>query len=155
MFVDHFVAIFSATISFAGLMLVVLQLRAATRQRESESLVTIYDINRQLISLGFSHPHLFKIMDDGADDGSCTERRYLQLWLNQFALIHLFLTRTVFDRELKESLERDLADFLTITAVRQHWQKHGAFYPDSFQKLVNGIMKKKEPRNAAPALSGR
>ena len=64
MTLDHFVSLFSAAISFAGLLLVVLQLRDSNRQKEAESLVELYDINRQLLSLGFSHPQLFTILED-------------------------------------------------------------------------------------------
>ena len=62
---DQYVAMFSAAVSFLGLLLVVLQLREGTEQRKLESQIHIYDINRKLISLGFSHPELFDVLKDG------------------------------------------------------------------------------------------
>lgn len=149
MTLDHFVALFSAAISFAGLWLVVLQLRDSNRQKESESLVELYDINRQLLSLGFSHPQLFEILEDTKNADPLWERRYLQMWLNQLSLSHAFLQRSVWQPELKESLERNLADFLTLRNMQRHWRHYGPFYPASFQKCVNDLLKKVEPPPAA------
>ena len=59
-----FVPLLSPTIAFAGFMLVILQLRRGTKQRELDSLVKLCDINRQLITLGFSQPELFSILAD-------------------------------------------------------------------------------------------
>jgi hypothetical protein len=143
MTLDHYVSIFSAAISFVGLLLVVLQLRDSARQRASQSLVEIYDMNRQLISLGFSHPELFAILADAKDPDPVLERRYLQLWLNQFSLVNSYLNQSVFKGELKESLVSDLTDFMTLNNMQHHWRKYGRFYPASFQALVDGIIKKK------------
>ena len=145
MALDHYVSLFSATISFAGLVLVVLQLRDGTKQRQSQSLVEIYDINRELLSLGFAHPQLFAVMVDAKNVDPMCERYYLQMWLNQFSLIHAYLKQSVFKGELKDSLIRDLSDFFTHENMQRHWRQHGEFYPESFQKLVNGIIKKNEP----------
>jgi len=149
MTLDHAVALFSAFISFAGLMLVAVQLHQATRQRESESLVKLTDINRELLTLGFSHPELFAILEDAADADPVSERRYLQLWLNQLSLIHLYLKRSVVDTELRQSLERSLADFMTLKNMRRQWQRDRATYPDSFQRLVDGIIEKGQPSQTA------
>jgi hypothetical protein len=154
MSIDQLVAIFSATVSFIGLLLVVLQLRAATRQRESESLVTIYDINRELLTLGFSHPRLFAILEDAKDADPVWETRYLQLWMNQLSLIHLYLKRAVFDKELQEFLENEIADFVTHTNVQKFWQHRGVAYPASFRRLVDEIIKKGKPPTAACHVSG-
>jgi hypothetical protein len=146
---DHFVSVFSAAISFAGLLLVAVQIRSATRQREAESLVKIYDINRELLSLGFSHPALFAILQDAPDSDPIWERRYLQLWLNQLSLIHLYLKRSFVDDELRRSLENCLADFMTFKNMRKQWQHDRDTYPDSFQNLVDGIIEKGEPPRTA------
>jgi hypothetical protein len=142
---DQIVSICSATIAFAGLLLVAIQMRGATRQREAESIVKLSDINRELLSLGFDHPALFKILEDAPNADSITERRYLQLWLNQLLVIHLYLKHSVVDNDLRQSLERSLADFMTLKNMRQHWQHDRTTYPDSFQKLVDGIIEKGEP----------
>jgi len=145
MSLDHFVALFSAAISFAGLMLVVLQLRASTKQREMESVVEILSVNRELVSLGFSHPQLFKILEDSKHADPVWEQYYLQLWLNQFALTHSYMTRAMLRRELRENLTRDVTDFMAMENMQRHWQKFGKLYSTTFQAYVNGIVKKVEP----------
>lgn len=152
---DHYVSLLSAVISFLGLLLVVLQLRDGNKHQEMASLVEIYDINRQLISLGFSHPQLFAILRDATNADPVWERRYLQLWLNQLSLIYSYLRRSVFEDELKEWLERDIADLMTMENMRRHWQRHGAFYPASFQEMINNSLKKGELPTTAPEKSGR
>jgi len=146
---DHAIALFSATISFVGLLLVVVQLRNNTRQREMESQFAVYDINRQLLSLGFSHPQLFGVLEDSTHVDPHFEQYYVQLWLNQFAQIHAYHQRAVIRGELKESFDRDLADFMSMNNSRKHWQRFGIFYPTSFQNYVNAIVKKVEPPTAA------
>jgi hypothetical protein len=146
---DHGVAIFSAAIAFAGLLLVAVQLHRATQQREAEALVKIYDVNRELLSLGFTHPQLFAILQDEENVDPIWQRRYLQLWLNHLSLLHLYLTHSVFAAELEDSESHALAEFMTLKNMRRHWQKNGEFYPVSFQKRVNAIIEKGEPLDAA------
>jgi hypothetical protein len=139
---DHYVAMISALIAFVGLLLVALQIRDGTRQRQSKSLVEIYDMNRQLISLGFDHPELFAVLADEKTD-PVLERRYLQLWFNQYSLVNAYLNQSLLKGELQESLVRDISDYMTLKNARHHWLEYGGFYPVSFQKLVNEL--KNEP----------
>jgi hypothetical protein len=140
MTIDQWVALFSASTSFAGLFLVVLQLRDTAKKGSLESLVQIYDVNRQLLSLGFSHPQLFNILVDATNVDPEWERRYLQLWLNQLSLIHSYLKHGEFDREFNDGLKREIADLMTLRNMQRHWKCHGEFYPPSFQALVNDIL---------------
>ena len=149
MSLDHWVSLFSTVIAFIGLLLVVKQLRDGTRQRETESLVELYDINRQLLSLGFSHPQLLDILNDAKDADPAWEQRYLQLWLNQLSLSYTYMQRSEIQAELRESMERNLVDFMTMDNMQRHWHRYGAFYPTSFQTCVNDILKKGEPPAAA------
>jgi hypothetical protein len=138
---DQLIAIFSACIGFFGLLLVVIQIRHSVRQRSLESLYQVYDINRELLSLGFSHPDLFKVLLDEGNVDPQWERRYLQLWLNQLSLIHTFLRHGGFDEEFQECLKREISDFMGLRNMRCHWETRGPFYPASFQKLVDGIIR--------------
>jgi hypothetical protein len=149
MSLDHYVPLFSSAISFSGLMLVLWQLRINNRQRESESLARIIDVNRQLITLGFSHPELFAILEDKKVTNPVWERQYLTLWLNQLSLVHSFLKNSALSAERQINLERDMFDFMAMSSVQNHWQTHGKFYPASFQTYVNNILKKIGPPEAA------
>ncbi len=146
---DHVISLASTIISLVGLFFVALQLHVGNRQRESDSLVKLYDINRELMALGFSHPVLFKILDDHDDVDPLWQTRYLQLWLNQLSLSFTYMQRTVAQPELKESIERNLVDFMTMKNMRRHWHEKGHFYPLSFQKHVNELLRKIEPPQPA------
>jgi hypothetical protein len=141
---DQGIGLFSAIISFTGLLLVVMQLRDTAKTQVSQSLVEIYDINRQLISLGFSHPHLFDVLA-GKPTDRVLERRYLQLWFNHFSLVDSYIRQSVLKGDLKESLVRDLTDFMHLKNARHHWDTYAAFYPESFQTLIGDILKENEP----------
>jgi hypothetical protein len=148
---DHYASLFSTVISFVGLLFVAIQIRDSTRQRESDSLVKIYDINRELLSLGFSHPQLFAILNDASHADPVWERRYLQMWLNQLSLIHTYVKRAAIRGELKDSLEQNVQDFMTMKNMRRQWRERGMAYPASFQKLVNDMIAKHEPPPPAAA----
>lgn len=152
---DQAVSLSSALIALVGLVLVAWQLRDGNKQQELASLVEIYDINRELISLGFSHPQLFAILRDTKDADLIWERRYLQLWLNQLSLIHSYLKRSVYDAELKECLERSVADFMSMENMRNHWEKFRQFYPVSFQRMVDNCIKEGKRAETLDASSGR
>lgn len=135
---EQIVSLFSALISFVGLLLVVVQLRASTDQRKVESLLQVYGINREIITLGFSNPELFQILH-GKKADPLLERHYLQLWFNQFALIHSFYGRKFFPPEMQESLEQDIRDFLSQENMRRYWLHQRIYYPESFQVFIDRL----------------
>jgi hypothetical protein len=147
---DQYIALFSATVSFIALIFVGVQIRAATRQRTSDSLVKILDTNRELITLGFSHPQLFEILTGDKNPNHVFTQRYLQLWLNQFSLVYFYLQNSVLQGEAKDNLERDLSEFMTMPNMRKHWQKFGKLYPASFQTYINEILRKDESPGDKP-----
>lgn len=149
MSLDHWVAIIAAAISAAGLLLVAIQMRAATKQRELESLVEILSVNRELISLAFSHPRLLRILQDANDVDAVSEQYYLQLWLNHFALTYFYIKRAVLSAELEENLRYDVADFMAMQNMRRQWHRCGKIYPKSFQQYVNDLLSKIEPPPSA------
>jgi hypothetical protein len=151
---EHFVRLLSPAIAFAGFLLVILQLRRGTKQRELDSLVKIYDINRQLITLGFSHPQLFAVLQDSTSPDPVWEKHYLQLWLNQLSLVHSYMYESIFKREIKDSLIRDLSDFMVMDNMQRHWLRYKTAYSAPFQKFVDGIIEKVEPPAAAQLSSG-
>lgn len=146
---DAYIPVISTLISFGGLIFVAIQIRDANRQRELQSLVEILDINRQLLSLGFSHPKLFEVLEDKDVNDPLCEKRYLQLLLNQLSLSHAYTQHAVFRAELQDELHRNLVDVMGMKNMQKHWRQYGSFYPALFQNCVNGILEKKEPPKAA------
>ena len=149
MTLDQCIALFSAGVSFTGLVFVGLQLRSGTKQRTSDSLVKILDTNRELITLGFSHPELFAILAGGTEADPIWIQRYLQLWLNQFSLVHSYIQNAILPREAKENLERDISEFMATPNMRKHWRAFGHLYPVSFQTYIKDVLKKDEPPKEA------
>lgn len=144
------VAAISALISFVSLFLVVFQLHQNTEQRRLESILAIYDINQRLIALGFEKPELFKVLQDAPDVDALWERHYLQLWLNQIAVIHFIESRGLVPAELRKGFHADIADFLAMGNLQRHWVRNQQFYPDSLRKFVEAQVasesaKKNEP----------
>ncbi len=136
------VAIFSTVISFVSLLLVILRLHSDGDQRRLESLIRIYDINRQLLTLGFSHPVLFGVLQDSKEVDPTWERHYLQLWLNQMALIHAYRKRGFFSDDLRSSLERDVREFMLMDNMQKHWKENRDVYPASFRHYVNSLTRR-------------
>ena len=136
---DYMTAV-SLVFSFVSIFLVIFQLHNNTEQRKIESLIQIYDINRQLLTLGFSTPELFDVLHDGKNSDPLQERHYLQLWLNQMALIYAITRRGFFPPDQRDSLERDMREFLAQDNMRRHWQSFRYCYPVSFQQFVDGLV---------------
>lgn len=142
MTMDQWVSILSSLIAFSGLLLVALQIRNGIKQRWMESALAIFDTNRDLLTLGFSHPKLFEILNDAPQADPEWEKRYLQLWLNHLTVVHTILKHGGFDDDFREGLELDIADTLAAGNMQKHWLRVGKFYPASFQKRVNAIIAK-------------
>lgn len=140
---DMFGYVIPALIPFASLVLLLIQLRRGTKQKNLESLYRVYDVSRQLLSLGFTHPALFDVLNDAPDVNPEWEKRYLQMWLNQLSMVHTYLKNGSFDPEFHDSLHREIAYLMTLQNMQRHWKNNGDIYSPSFQKLVNGILEKK------------
>lgn len=149
------IGVISIFISFGSLILVLLQWHGHIKQRRLESMIHIYDVNRQLITQGFDQPELFKILEDEPDTDPAMTRRYLQLWLNQLALIHRIHTQGLFNREVQSSLVRDMKDFMAMSNMRRHWRQYGKYYPVSFRYFVNNVIQEIEtdsdPQKESPS----
>jgi phage antirepressor YoqD-like protein len=139
---DSLLTFLGLIVNFAGLLYVAQAMRDGNKQRKMDSQIRLYDINRELISLGFSKPELFAVLKDAKGIDPEIEQHYLQLWLNQLSLFHSLKTAGVVDEEYRESVERDLLDMFEMSSMRRHWQAHGKFYPASFQKSVNDLLNK-------------
>jgi len=126
--------------TFAGLLFVAWQMRDANRQRKLETQIKLYDINRELISLGFTLPEMFRVLEDAKGIDPTIERRCLQLWLNQLALVDSFKRSGAFKRDVQDSFEADLRGMMSMQNLRRHWQEFGKIYPASFQKSVAEIL---------------
>jgi len=140
MTLDQCISVVSALIALVGLLFVAKQLYDANSQAKLSSQIQLYDITRELLSLGFSNPELFEVLTDKKGVNPVLEQRYLQMWLNQLSLIYSFERRGAFEADVQESFDRDLRDIFGMSNMRRHWQKFGKYYPASFQAYVNAII---------------
>jgi hypothetical protein len=138
------VAILSAFMSFASVLLVVLELRHNRQQRRLDSILCVYEINRELISLGFDHPELFKVLQDAPDVEPSVERRYLQLWLNQIAAIHFLMSHGLLPKVVSVNLWADVAGFFKMDNMRRHWASVRGVYPTSLQVVLDDAVRAAE-----------
>jgi len=88
-----------------NMRIVALQIRDGNEQRMLDSQIRLYDINWKLISLGFSKPELFEVLNDSKPVDPTIEQRYLQLWLNQLCLVDAFKRSRIFKKDVGESLK--------------------------------------------------
>jgi hypothetical protein len=100
----------------------------------------MHDINRELISTGFDKPELFEVFKDTKKVDPESERRYLQLWLNQLSMFHSMKEANALQKDFEESCARYLRDMFEKANMLRHWKNVGEFYPVSFQKAVNAII---------------
>lgn len=135
---NYFAAV-SMTVSFFSLMVVIVQLGELIKQRRAEAVGKIFDINRQLITLGFSNPELFGILHDEPGSDPRLERAYLQLWLNQIVQIFYTQQRGFLAADLRVSLEADARDLLKQENLQRHWRLCRQFYPASFQTYLDTL----------------
>jgi len=149
--ISEYIAVISTVISLTSLAVVVIELRHNRGQSKTSALIQIYDINRQLLSLGFSNPELFKIIGSGSESEEEYGRRYLQLWLNQMALIHHLNQRGLFTEPQWNSLRADIDYFLTIPKMREHWKAYRRYYPGDFQIFLDQTVKQIENTKKAGA----
>lgn len=134
-----YVSATALVVSAISLSLVLAQLYDTIAQRKIDANIRISDINRELLTLGFNHPMLFDVLR-GEPTDPIVERRYLQLWFNQFLLIYTYQARGLFRSEHRESLGRDIRDFLRFQNVQRHWREFRQYYPASFQDFVNTLL---------------
>src|SRR6185503_5293421 len=101
------------------------QVSLLSRQLRLDSLIKISDANREIVSLGFEKPSLWKVLYDTNelhDPKSAEERkRYLQLWFNHIHVIWKSYHLDLLDRYEWEACRADIAGALKIRSLQTHW----------------------------------
>lgn len=141
--ISEYMAIISTVISVVSLTVVFIELHGNRKQNETSAIIQIYDINRQLVSLGFSHPELFEVTRGQHPQSTETQRRYIQLWLNQMELCYQMNKRGLFQSSQWESMKLDIEDFMGIDRVQAHWKSFGQFYPEPFRHFIDELIPEK------------
>lgn len=148
--ISEIIALTSTAVSLVSLFIVFWELRAGRQQKRATALIQVYDINRQLMSLGFDKPSLFKAIGSSSGEDEI-HRRYLQLWLNQIALIIELKEQNLFSPAQWKSLETDIGYFVEKPKFRKSWPEFRRFYPDHFQSLIDTKIAAVEALEAAEA----
>lgn len=135
---DYMAAV-ALAVSCHSFMMGIVQLKELLKQRKLDWVTRIFDVNRQLITLGFSQPELFDILHDVPGADPRREQHYLQLWLNHAVQIFHTKERGFLEPELAASLEADFRDLLQQENMQRHWRLYRRFYSASFQTYVDTL----------------
>ena len=129
--------------ALAGITLTLVQLHLFRRQLKLEALIQIMDSNREIVSLGFEHPDLWRALDcqDRAvlAEEATTQRRYLQLWTNHMQVMWAAWRLGLVSGSEWQAYRLDLAEGLKSPALRAHWESVARYYPREFQRLVTRL----------------
>lgn len=129
--------------ALAGIGLTLVQLHFFRRQLKLEALIQIMDSNREIVSLGFEHPAVWRALE--AEDGTVlaeealARRRYLQLWTNHMQVIWAAWRLGLVSGSEWQAYRLDLAEFLRSPVLQAHWASVARYYPREFQRLVGRL----------------
>ncbi|MFT6238007.1 MAG: hypothetical protein ACJAQT_000076 [Akkermansiaceae bacterium] len=127
----------ATTMSLVSLAVVFWELRQGRKQNRTGALIQIYDINRQLLGMGFDRPEFFCAIGGTSGEGE-TVRRYLQLWLNQIALIVHLNDQGLLTRSQWHSLEVDIECLFETSELKNLWSDFRPFYPEPLRSFLDG-----------------
>jgi hypothetical protein len=122
----------------AGLAFTLVQLAMLRRQLQLDALLRIMEANRALVALGFAHPTVWTVMEDGPVLGAEAQvrRRYLQLWLNHMQVLWTAWRLGVVSGGEWQAYQEDMAAFLDSQCVQAHWARVARYYPRGFRRLI-------------------
>ena len=119
-----------------SLAVVFWELRQGRKQNRTGALIQIYDINRQLLGMGFDRPEFFQAIGGSAGEEE-TVRRYLQLWLNQIALIVHLHDQGLLTRSQWHSLQVDIECLFEKSELKNLWSEFRPFYPEPLRSFLD------------------
>ena len=128
-------------VSFISVLLVSIQVKYLRRQLEFDSRLKLTEINRQILTLGFSDPDLFKILN-GVPVDQEKEKRYCQLWVNQMDISWHAQKVGMYDKDFFSGLERDIADTFQLDTMLRHWKIARMYYSEGFRQYIDRIIEK-------------
>jgi len=118
-------------------VILIFELHLLLRQRRMDTFLQVRETNRELIRMGIESPELLKSIGDGRR--ATTSFRYLQLWMNHVHASYMANTDGAIPRNHWESMKYDIADFIMIEEVAQHWKESREFYPEDFQAFIDSL----------------
>lgn len=147
------IAILALLISVVVTLFTERQVSLLNRQLRLDSLIKISDSNREIISIGFERPELWKVFYDSSknDNGHQTEeiKRYLQLWFNHMHIIWKAWSLGLLDKHEWAACRTDMLEFLAVDSLRQHWTDSSRFYPQPFQSFIDSLIASNETSKCA------
>lgn len=137
---EYTISLLALAVSLSTLWYLIVQVRAYTKQLKLDSLIKISEINREILSLGFSDSELFDILENDATENTKKAKRYYQLWLNQIDIIWHAQKYDLFDADDNESIRTDIADLFMLGGMRSHWDSVSKYYSKGLCKYIDGIL---------------
>lgn len=135
-----FIASGALCIALISALFVFFQLRVGKKQVSLEHFSKIIAVNRELLTLGFQDPELFRVIDGKKIEDEVKLRKYLQLWVNQTDLIFKAKKAKVLDKETIKALDSDVAELFALQEMRKHWNEVGQYYSKDMQAYINRLI---------------
>ncbi len=139
-------------IAFSSFSVAYVQMKLFNRQIRLDCLIRITAVNREILSLGFNDPELFRVLNGDRIDSE-KEKRYLQLWLNQIENIWQAQQSQLFQRDHFRALRRDIADMFQLKSMQEHWRKTSQYYSVGFCLFIDQIIRDAAPAPSAPSFT--
>lgn len=136
-FAPIFISAFALLVSLISTSVLFFLMRTTSRQTSLDAYCRINDINRTLITIGFEDRELLDLLDGHQINDHQKAQRYLQLWLNQIAIIHASRKLCLIDNNLWNSMFCDASEFFELPIMRDHWSQVRQYYDPELQSLLD------------------
>jgi hypothetical protein len=130
------IALLALLISIASLGYTVRQIHLLRCQLQEDVNFRMVGVNRELLAMAFEDAELFKLFEGKPMQNTCKQDHYIQMWINYTQLMWSARGKNLIDDSVWYSIEKEFRDFVSIPAVRKHWETKRKFYPPDFAQFV-------------------
>lgn len=134
------IGIMALLISLGSLCYVKIQVDAFIRQQKIDVHSRIIEINRNLMGMGFEHPDLLKVVDGQRIENPLRQKKFIQLWINQFELMWRARKARMIDDAYWDALQQDIMFFYKLDFVAEHWKTAKHYYAIDYAGFIDQII---------------
>jgi hypothetical protein len=136
-------------VTFLGIFAALWQIRVLQKQLKFDALLRGYDFSRELHSLGFADPRIWKTFTCSpsslSDEDSQIHRRTTQLFLNLMLLEWQAKSHGYYSKSVWQAKRKDMVSLVHKPGFSEFWVRYCGFYPTDFGKFVDDLMKTECP----------
>lgn len=139
------ISFFSLLVSLATYSYVVRQVGLLRSQIQIDAGFKIAAVNRELLGLAFEHNELFCLFEDKPFT-DFKQRHYIQMWINHIDSMWRANEHKLIEVSQWYAMKKDIADFYSISLVREHWEGVKTFYTPEFVQFITEILRQNSPK---------